>query len=136
MEIRKVDDSFAVAPQIQPDDMQKLAEAGFTAVMCNRPDAEEPGQPPIEDLRAAAQAAGLSFYLVPVSGGQFPTDALQEFRRIRQETAGPLLAYCRSGTRSITMETLSNPEDLPADERIARAAVAGYDLSGLRAHLD
>ncbi len=77
--------------------------------MCNRPDFEEPGQPPLAVLRAAAEAAGLTFHHVPVSGGMFPSEALAEFRRIRQEATGPVLAYCRSGTRSITMDALANP---------------------------
>ncbi|QZH73804.1 MAG: TIGR01244 family phosphatase [Erythrobacter sp.] len=135
MDIRQVDETFAVAPQVQPEDMAALAELGFTTVMCNRPDAEEPGQPPLAVLRAAAEAAGLEFHHVPVSGGMFPSEALAEFRRIRQEATGPVLAYCRSGTRSITMDALANPMDLPVEERIARAAAAGYDLSSLAGHL-
>ncbi|WP_271078755.1 TIGR01244 family sulfur transferase [Aurantiacibacter sp. MUD61] len=135
MYIRKVDDRFAVAPQVQAEDMQALADVGYTAVMCNRPDGEEPGQPPLAELKAAAEAAGLTFHHVPVSGGHFPEEALAEFARIRREADGPLLAYCRSGTRCITMETLSNPMGLSVDERISRAAEAGYDLSSLRGHL-
>ena len=135
MDIRWVDDGFAVAPQISAEDMQPLADAGFTDVMCNRPDGEEPGQPALSDLRAAAEAAGLKFHHVPVSGGQFPSDAIADFRDVRQQAEGPLLAYCRSGTRSITLDTLANPQGLSADDRIARAEAAGYDLSGLRPHL-
>lgn len=135
MDIRQVDESFAVAAQFQPEDMMQLAQAGFTTVMCNRPDAEEPGQPPLEEMRAAAEAAGLVFFHVPVSGGFFPESALAEFRRIRQEADGPVLAYCRSGTRSITMDALANPMGLSIAERIARAAMAGYDLHGIAGQL-
>lgn len=133
--ISRVTTDFAVAPQLQPADMAALAEAGFTTVMCNRPDAEEPGQPPLTDLRAAAEAVGLAFHHVPVSGGMFPQESIDEFRRIRQESAGPVLAYCRSGTRSITMDALANPQGLSVDELMQHAQAAGYDLSGLRGHL-
>ncbi len=135
MDIRKVDDGFAVAPQIQPQEMRMLADAGFVAVMCNRPDGEDPGQPDVATMRAAAEEAGLAYYHVPVSGGAFPDAALDEFGRIRRETDGPLLAYCRTGTRCMTMETLSNPQELGVDERLERAQAAGYDLSALAAHL-
>ncbi len=135
MDIRKVDDQFAVAPQVQASDMQSLAIAGYTTVMCNRPDGEEPGQPSLADIVAAAEAAGLHFHHVPVAGGQFPQEALDEFARIRRESPGPLLAYCRTGTRCITMETLANPMGLSVDERLDRAANAGYDLSGMRGFL-
>ena len=134
--ISRVTADFAVAPQIAPADMPALAKAGFTTVMCNRPDAEEPGQPPLVELRAAAEAAGLAFHHVPVSGGMFPQEALDEFRRIRREAAGPVLAYCRTGTRSITMDALANPQGLSVDERLQHAEAAGYDLSGMRGLLN
>lgn len=135
MDIRQVDDRFAVAPQLQPEDMVTLAANGFTDVMCNRPDAEEPGQPPLADMRAAAEAAGMAFHHVPVAGGMFPPAALDEFARVRRDATGPLLAYCRSGTRCMTMEVLANPQGLSVDERLSRAEQAGYDLSMLRPHL-
>lgn len=135
MELRKVDENFAVAPQMQPADMQAVADAGYRVVMCNRPDGEEPGQPALADMRASAEDAGLQFHHVPVSGGAFPPDALAEFARIRSEADGPVLAYCRSGTRSITMDTLANPAGLSVSARLERAEAAGYDLSGLASHL-
>lgn len=134
-QINVVDDSFAVAPQVQPEDMQAIADAGYKVVMCNRPDGEEAGQPPLADIITAAKEAGLEFHHVPVAGGMFPAAELAEFARIRREADGPVLAYCRSGTRSITMETLSNPMDLSVEERMQRAEGAGYDLSALRGHL-
>ena len=135
MEIRTVDQGFAVAPQFQPGEMQALADAGYVAVICNRPDGEEDGQPPIADMRAAAQDAGLAFHHIPVWGGQFPDGAIAAFRAVRMGTQGPLLAYCRTGTRSITLDTLANPAGLDADRLIERAAAAGYDLSQFRDRL-
>lgn len=134
-QINVVDETFAVAPQLQPAEMQALADAGYKVVMCNRPDGEEPGQPPLADIIAAAETAGLEFHHVPVAGGIFPEEALGEFARIRRESPGPVLAYCRTGTRCMTMETLSNPMGLSIDDRLQRAADAGYDLSALRDHL-
>lgn len=131
MDIRMVSPGFAVAPQVQADDMAALAEDGFVAVICNRPEAEETGQPGMADLRAAAEAAGLAFHHIPVAGGAFPKGAIAAFRAVRQGTKGPVLAYCRTGTRSITLETLANPQGLDPEERLKQAANAGYDLSGL-----
>ena len=91
MDIRRVDENFAVASQVQAGDMQALADAGFTDIMCNRPDGEEPGQPPLSELRAAAEAAGLVFHHVPVAGGMFPPEALAECLR-RPAVARPLSA--------------------------------------------
>lgn len=131
MEIRDVTPIFAVAPQIQPSDAAELAERGFVAVICNRPDSEEAGQPGVAEIREAAEANGLAFHHVPVSGGQFPEGAVAAFRAIRRGTEGLLLAYCRTGTRSITLDTLANPDDIDPSERLMRAANAGYDLTNL-----
>ncbi len=131
MEIREVTPNFAVAPQMQPSDLATLAERGFVAIICNRPDGEEAGQPSIEEMRAAAEGSGLAFHHIPVSGGAFPDAAIAAFRSVRRGTEGPLLAFCRTGTRSITLDTLANPDDLDPSERLKRAAAAGYDLTNL-----
>jgi len=136
MEIRKVDDSFAVAPQMQPDELAALAGGGFTAVICNRPDGEEPGQPALDDMRRAAQDAGLAFHHIPVAGGLFPPAAIAAFAAVRRGTTGKVLAYCRTGTRSITLDALANTGGLSTEERIARAQTAGYDLSALAERME
>ncbi|MGB3471047.1 MAG: TIGR01244 family sulfur transferase [Erythrobacter sp.] len=135
MEIRDVAPGFSVAPQIQPSELSELAERGFVAIICNRPDGEEESQPSVMEMREAAQAAGLAFHHIPVAGGEFPDAAVAAFRAVRRGTEGPLLAYCRSGTRSITLDTLANPDEIDASERLMRGAAAGYDLTNLRDRL-
>ena len=131
MDIRQVTPEFAVAPQIQPADFASLAAQGFVAVLCNRPDGEEDGQPGVGEMRKAAEANGIAFHHIPVSGGQFPDAAIAAFRAVRRGTDGPVLAYCRTGTRSITLDTLANPDDIPPAQRLKRASDAGYDLTNL-----
>lgn len=135
MKLAEVSNRFAVAPQLRPEDMQELADAGFGTVICNRPDGEEAGQPAIERMRDAAEKAGLAFHHIPVSGGEFPPAAIRAFGRVREEADRKVLAYCRSGTRSIMLDALANTERLSAEDRIANARDAGYDLSPMRARL-
>jgi len=131
MELRKVDATLAVAPQMQPEDLAGLAAEGFAAVVCNRPDAEEPGQPSIEEMRRAAQEAGLAFHHIPVAGGVFPPAAVAAFAAVRRGTQGKVLAYCRTGTRSASLDALANIRKLSVEDRLAQAKAAGYDLSAL-----
>ena len=131
MDPRLVSPDFAVSPQIQPSELATLAKRGFTALICNRPDGEEDGQPTVDAMREAAQACGLAFHHIPVSGGEFPAAAIAAFRAIRHGTKGPVLAYCRTGTRSITLETLANPDGIAPEERLSRASAAGFDLTPL-----
>ena len=135
MKLAHVSDTFAVSAQLEPCDMRGLANAGFSTVICNRPDGEEPSQPAVASMREAAEAVGLAFHHIPVSGGEFPEVAIEAFAKAREETDGKVLAFCRTGTRSITLDALANIENEAADERIERAKRAGYDLSGLRDRL-
>ena len=135
MDIRNVSPGFAVAPQIKPEDIPALAQAGFRTLICNRPDAEEADQPSAAELRKAAEAAGIAFHHIPVAGGEFPAAAIAAFRAVRRGSEGRVVAYCRTGTRSITLEALANPGDLDASQRLERAAAAGYDLAGLTERL-
>ncbi|WP_296719837.1 TIGR01244 family sulfur transferase [Erythrobacter sp.] len=135
MELRIVDETLAVVPQPAPEELSALAAQGFTAVICNRPDGEEPGQPPIDEMRRAAQEAGLAFHHIPVAGGLFPQAAVAAFGAIRRGTQGKVLAYCRTGMRSVTLDALANVGGLGAEERIVRAKAAGYDLSALAERL-
>ena len=135
MKLTQVSDTFAVSQQLEPGDLAELADGGFGTVICNRPDGEEPNQPTVASMREAAEAVGLAFHHIPVSGGAFPPDVVEAFSKVREEADGKVLAFCRTGTRSITLDALANIENETADERIKRAQRAGYDLSGLRDRL-
>ncbi len=102
MNIKTIDDTFAVAGQIQPDEVAQVAESGFTALICTRPDNEEPGQPLFAEIAAEAEKHGLKAFHVPVSG--MPTIAqVDAFREAMSQCEGPVLGYCRSGGRAATL---------------------------------
>jgi len=103
MNFSKITDNYAVAPQILPEDVTTIAEHGFVAVICNRPDGEDSGQPAVEDIAAACAEAGLAFHHVPFSGRSVPEEAIQEHRRLIEQYDGLVLAYCRSGQRSFVI---------------------------------
>ncbi|MDG2004351.1 MAG: TIGR01244 family sulfur transferase [Novosphingobium sp.] len=132
MDARRINEQLTVAYQITPEDVVEIAGAGFKSVICNRPDNEEPGQPGVAEIRAAAQANGLAFHHIPIASGGFTEDAIAGFRTARQQAGGPTFAYCRTGTRCVTLDALANPDGKSAEEIIRAAADAGYDLSPLR----
>ena len=128
-DIRIVTARFAVAPQLAPQDMAAAAQAGFRLVINNRPDNEAPGQPTSAIMMAAAQAAGLDYAAIPVRGT--PTaEQVQAMREAAEASDGPVLAFCRSGTRSIiawAMGRLAAGDD--REEVLQQALAAGYDLA-------
>ncbi|MEG3146700.1 TIGR01244 family sulfur transferase [Sphingomonas sp. RT2P30] len=135
--IRKIDDRISVAPQITPWDVSEIARAGFVAIVNNRPDDEEPGQPDGAEIRAAAEAAGLAYTEIPITHAGFSHPQVAAMVAALGAAGGPVLAYCRSGTRSCNLWALASATagGDPA-ELVAKGAGAGYDLSGIRPLLD
>ena len=97
MNIKTVAPEFSVSPQIFTGDIGELKAKGFRALICNRPDHEEPGQP---DIAAAAAAVGLEARHIPVRPDAISPADVAAFGRAIEELPGPVLAYCRSGGRS------------------------------------
>ncbi|MBI2782888.1 MAG: TIGR01244 family phosphatase [Gammaproteobacteria bacterium] len=124
-----------VAGQITADDVKQAAAQGFTAIINNRPDGEEPGQPPAAEIAAAAKAAGLAYVHQPVVGSNISDADVGTFARLVAETPGKILAHCRTGTRCTMLWMLSRAGTQPADELLATARAAGYDLEALRSRL-
>lgn len=136
-EFRRITPDFAVAGQIAATDVATAKQQGFVAIINNRPDQEEPGQPSGAEIKAAAEAAGLTYRSLPYAG-QTPPGVVGETAMLLEQARGPVLAYCRTGTRSIKAwalaEALSGAKG--PDEIIALAAQAGYDLEGARGALE
>ena len=134
VDIRDVTDSFAVAPQLFPDEAPAVASR-FTLLVNNRPDGEEPDQPGGAEIEAAARAAGIEYRHIPVSGG-FNMDDVLAMAEALDGAQGQALLFCRSGTRSTFLWALARSErGTPADELTLKAAAAGYDLKPILAYL-
>ena len=136
MDIRRVTDNFSVSPQIAPGDLEALSAAGFTLVINNRPDGEEPGQPIGADIEAAARDAGLAYRAIPVAGG-FSGPQVAAMGEAINTATGPVFAYCRTGTRSTLLWSLAQASRGGNPESIAEtAAAAGYDIAPVRAAVE
>lgn len=131
MDIRKIDDTISVAPQILVEDVAEAARLGFKTLVANRPDHEEPGQPSMADIEAAAKEHGLEWVYMPVESGNITDDDVDRFAPMIREAAKPVLAFCRSGTRCTILWALSAARSNPAQEIFTKARHAGYDISGL-----
>lgn len=98
MHMNHIDDKVTVSPQITVEDVAEIAAEGFTGLMCNRPDDEDPGQPAWAEIEAAAKEAGLKTYFLPVQSRPEAETAAEGFADAIEEN-DKLFAYCRSGTR-------------------------------------
>ncbi|MBU9334657.1 bifunctional protein tyrosine phosphatase family protein/NAD(P)/FAD-dependent oxidoreductase [Burkholderia multivorans] len=135
MTLRTLTDTLAVSPQIAVADLPALHAAGIRTIVCNRPDRESAEQPDLAEIRAAAAPLGIAVHHLPVEPGRITDDHVAQFRTLLASTAGPTLAYCRTGTRSATLWALSQAGRMRADDIVATAAAAGYDLAALAPRL-
>lgn len=135
---KPVTNDFSVSPQISVEDVARAAAMGFRTIVNNRPEGEAPDQAPGEAIAAAAAAHGLTYKALPYSPGPPPPGVVSAMAALLTETQGPVLAYCRTGTRSIMAWALAQAleGELAPDEIIAKAAAAGYDLGGMRGALE
>ena len=136
MDIRPLSETFAVSPQIAPEDLAAIKAAGFTTLVCNRPDAEVPPGLQADDVRRAAEAAGLKFVMNPLSHGALTMDHIETQGRALGDSDGPVLAYCASGNRSSILWALSQAGRVPTDDLVEAGARAGYNLEVVRPQID
>lgn len=135
MDIRHLTPTYSVSPQIDLGDLPRLKALGFTDIIDNRPDGEIPPALHTESMRAAAQAAGLTFHANPVIGGAITEENVATQAAAITGAAGPVFAYCASGNRSSIVWALAHRGKVAADDLIGTAAKAGYNLEHLRAVL-
>ena len=121
MDIKRLTPAFATAPQLTPHDVEQAAREGFRAIICNRPDGEEDGQPTAADIGAVARAAGLAFAHIPVTPGAMTDADAQAMRHALDTLPGPVLGYCRSGARAEKLAAM-------ADALVAGQDAASYDI--------
>ena len=131
MEIKKITDKVSVSPQITASDISEIKEAGYRAIICNRPDGEGSDQPSFEEIEKAAKKAGLVAAYLPVETGMVTDENVVEFGNIVKDLPRPLLGYCRSGTRSATLWSLHEAQKRPLPEILAATKAAGYDMNGV-----
>jgi uncharacterized protein (TIGR01244 family) len=99
MNVRKIDDNFAITGQITPEQVKAISDAGFKAIVCARPDNEEPGQPAFADVAREAEKHGLKVAHIPVSG-MVGEGQIIRFHQAMEQMQRPVLGYCRSGMRA------------------------------------
>jgi uncharacterized protein (TIGR01244 family) len=132
--MRRLEEGFFVAGQIAPAEMPQLAAQGIRMIVNNRPDGEVPGQPRAEEIRTAAEAAGIAYRGIPVR--QLEPGSVEEMGRALDEAEGPVLAFCAAGTRSTYLWALArSARGADADALAQMALAAGVDLSPIRRFL-
>ena len=132
MPAKPITPTLSVSEQVLPEDIAALAAAGFRSIICNRPDGEGVDQPSFSEIETEAKAAGLQAAYLPIVSGKVADDDALAFGSAMDSLPKPILAYCRTGTRSSTLWSLSEGgRGRPLPEIVAATKAAGYDMAGV-----
>jgi sulfide:quinone oxidoreductase len=131
MDPKALSSQISVSPQITAADVKALADLGYRSIICNRPDGEGADQPTFEEIETAAKAAGLEARYIPIVQGTVQDSDAEAFGKAMDELPKPALAYCRTGTRSVTLWSLSQANRLSVADILAASKGAGYDMAGV-----
>lgn len=134
--MRRIDDNMAVSGQVFAEDLPRLAAQGVRMIVNNRPDGEETGQPEGAEIARAAEEAGLAYRHVPVGTTGLSANQVAAMVEALDAADGPVLAFCKSGTRSTWLWALAKArQGEDAETLVSKAAEAGYDLTPIRPYL-
>jgi len=134
---RQLTEGVFAAPQIGLAEVEAARAQGITLIINNRPEGESDDQVAGEEIAAAARAAGLAYVAIPVTHAGFSEAQVRAMAKALDESSGPVLAYCRSGTRSTLLWALAEASRGESPHALtAAAAQAGYDVSPVRALMD
>ena len=134
---RQLNDRIFASPQIGIAEVAEAAARGVRLIINNRPEDESDDQTPGAEIEAATRAAGLGYVAIPVTHGGFSENQVRAMSAALASTDGPVLAYCRSGTRSTLLWALAEASRGESPQALSEAAAAaGYDLDPVRALMD
>lgn len=131
MEHRALNQHLSIAPQLAPEDLPALRQAGFRAIICNRPDGESPDQPAFSEIEQEARRLGMKAHYLPTVPQNVTDEQAAAFGALLDELPKPVLGYCRTGRRAATLWALSQADKMPLSEILQTGAGAGMDLTEL-----
>jgi uncharacterized protein (TIGR01244 family) len=125
---------LSVAGRLDRAEIDALAGAGVRTIVNNRPDGEDPGQLPAAEARRIAEAHGIAYHHIPITAATLSRADVDAFAAVLRGAPAPVVAHCRSGTRSALLWALTRMrEGANALSLVAEAARHGIDIASLPA---
>jgi uncharacterized protein (TIGR01244 family) len=125
---------LSVTGRLDRPDIEALAHAGVRTIINNRPDGEDPGQLQAAEARRLAEALGIAYHHIPITAATLSRGDVDAFAATLRDVPAPVVAHCRSGTRSTLLWALSQMREGAEPLRlVAEAARLGIDIASLPA---
>ncbi len=136
-DFRKLSDTMFASPQIGLGDVAEAKAKGIRLIVNNRPEGESDDQVPGSEIEAAAREAGIAYRAIPISHAGFSHPQVAAMAEALESAGGPVLGYCRSGTRSTLLWALARASMGGDPDALTEAAAnAGYDVGPVRPAMD
>ena len=129
MDLKPISNKLTLSEQLHLSDIASVAEQGYRSIICNRPDGEGADQPTFVEIKKAAESLGMEVRYQPVVPGQINDEDVATFSQSMRELPKPTLAFCRTGTRSATLWSLSQADNMLIPDILSASQAAGYDMS-------
>ncbi|MBN9067027.1 MAG: TIGR01244 family phosphatase [Rhizobiales bacterium] len=116
--MKQVSEKLYVSPQLRADEIHQAKAKGFAATGA-------------AENRMLAHSEGLSYIHIPIVPGQISEGHVRAFQKAVLEAGGPVLAHCKTGTRSATLYAIGEVLDrrMGKDEVTRLGQRLGLDLS-------
>ncbi|HTZ37802.1 MAG TPA: TIGR01244 family sulfur transferase [Stellaceae bacterium] len=132
--LMQLEPGIAAAGALGAADIEGLAAAGVKTIVNNRPDGEDPGQLPAAEARRLAAAHGIAYHHIPFVAATLSRADVEAFEALLGSAPQPIVAHCRSGTRSTLLWALCRMR--AGDDPMALVALGarnGVDIAALPA---
>ena len=125
---------LTAAGALSREDIEALATSGVKTIINNRPDNEDAGQLSADEARKLCAAHGIAYHHIPFVNATLTKAEIDAFEKVLMSGSHPMVAHCRSGTRSTMVWALTRMRqgDDPA-ALVALGAKNGVDISALPA---
>lgn len=137
MNTTKVSPKLTIASQPDLEEFAGLAQDGYGLVINNRPDGEDPSQPGDAAEEQAAREAGVAYLHLPIGAAPLTEADVRQFQDAVEDSEAPVLAHCRSGTRSLNIWAIGEVLDgrMKAEDLRPFGQHLGFDLRSAEAWL-
>ncbi|MDO6563202.1 TIGR01244 family sulfur transferase [Amphritea sp. 1_MG-2023] len=130
MDIKVLEPGFSICHAIYPSDITELKAQGFRSLICHRQPGEAEDHIDTNELRQAAEAAGIELVEIPVTTGEYTAEAIEAFGVAIETLPTPILGFCRSGRRAVSLwiHNQLQQESCDIGLLLQAAHAAGHDL--------
>ena len=127
-----INNRFSVAGALGAADLEQAKKLGLSTIISNLPDEEVVNGFTSDNARAKAESLGLTYHHLPVTGASLNDQQnIDQFRTLVSQSSSPVLAHCKSGTRSALLWGLATSQSKQPSRVIKTLAAAHFEFDFL-----